>query len=73
VCLTDCVEQDLRYIFPPTIGPDQRCTITQAFTAVEESLRGAVIPGLPDMLCKVDLIVETQDALAIRDWKTSRS
>jgi CRISPR/Cas system-associated exonuclease Cas4 (RecB family) len=41
--------------------------------AVEETLRGAVIPGLPDMLGKVDLIVETEEALVVRDWKTSRS
>jgi putative RecB family exonuclease len=41
--------------------------------AVEETLRGSVIPGLPDILGKVDLIVETQDELIISDWKTSRS
>ena len=41
--------------------------------AVEETLRGAVIPGLPDILGKVDLIVETPNELVISDWKTSRS
>jgi putative RecB family exonuclease len=41
--------------------------------AVEETLRGPVIPGLPDILGKVDLIIETRDELVICDWKTSRS
>lgn len=41
--------------------------------AVEETLRGPVIPGLPDLLGRVDLIVEESDALVIHDWKTSRS
>jgi len=41
--------------------------------AVEEELRGAVIPGLPDLLGRVDLIVETPEALVVSDWKTSRS
>ena len=41
--------------------------------AVEETLRGAVIPGLPDIFGKVDLIVETPSELQISDWKTSRS
>lgn len=40
---------------------------------IEESLRGAVIPGLPDLLGKVDLIIETPSELVITDWKTSRS
>ncbi len=41
--------------------------------AVEEELRGKVIPGLPDILARVDLIVETADELIVSDWKTSRS
>lgn len=41
--------------------------------AVEETLRGPVIPGLPDLLGRVDLIVEESEALVIHDWKTSRS
>jgi len=41
--------------------------------AVEETLRGPVIPGLPELLGRVDLILETPDELIIRDWKTSRS
>jgi RecB family exonuclease len=41
--------------------------------AVEEELRGAVIPGLPDLLGRVDLIVETPEAVVVSDWKTSRS
>jgi putative RecB family exonuclease len=41
--------------------------------AVEEELRGAIIPGLPDILARIDLIVETPDELIVSDWKTSRT
>lgn len=41
--------------------------------AVEETLRGQLIPGLPEVLGRIDLIVETQDELIVSDWKTSRS
>ena len=41
--------------------------------AVEEELRGQVVPGCPDVLGRVDLIVDAGDALVIADWKTARS
>ena len=41
--------------------------------AVEEELRGKVISGLPDLLGKIDLVVETPRELVISDWKTSRA
>lgn len=41
--------------------------------AIEESLRGELVPGLPDLLGKVDLIIETSTEFLISDWKTSRS
>lgn len=41
--------------------------------AVEEELRGKIIPGLPDILGRVDLIVLSEDALVVSDWKTSRT
>lgn len=40
---------------------------------VEEQLRGELIPGLPDLLARIDLIVETDDTLTVTDLKTSRS
>jgi CRISPR/Cas system-associated exonuclease Cas4 (RecB family) len=40
--------------------------------AVEERLRGNIIPGIPDVVACVDLIVETPAELVITDWKTSR-
>ncbi len=40
---------------------------------VEEELRRPLIPGLPDILGRVDLIIETNDALRIIDLKTARS
>jgi putative RecB family exonuclease len=46
---------------------------TGRILAVEETLRGLVIPGLPDLLGRVDLIIETDAELVIADWKTSRS
>jgi putative RecB family exonuclease len=39
---------------------------------VEEELRGTLSPGLPDLLARVDLIVETADALIVDDFKTAR-
>ena len=40
---------------------------------VEEEFRAAVVPGVPDLLARVDLLIETPDALVVRDFKTSRS
>ena len=40
---------------------------------VEEELRGAIVPGCPDVLGRIDLLVETTDALVLTDFKTSRS
>jgi putative RecB family exonuclease len=41
--------------------------------AVEEELRGPIIPGCPDILGRVDLIIEEDEALVVSDWKTARS
>jgi putative RecB family exonuclease len=41
--------------------------------AVEEELRGPVVAGCPDVLGRVDLIVDTGDELLVSDWKTARS
>jgi putative RecB family exonuclease len=40
---------------------------------VEEELRGELSPGLPDLLGRVDLLLETEDAVVVQDFKTSRS
>jgi len=40
---------------------------------VEEQLRGELIPGVPDLLARIDLIVEAEDHVTITDLKTSRS
>lgn len=40
--------------------------------AIEETLRESLVPGVPDLLGKVDLILEQENKLVIRDWKTSR-
>ena len=40
---------------------------------VEEELRGPLVEGLPDLLGRVDLIVEEPDALVITDFKTART
>src|SRR5262249_21407601 len=41
--------------------------------AIEEEFRGLLIPGCPDLLARVDLIVETADALQVTDFKTARA
>lgn len=40
---------------------------------IEEELRVPLIPGVPDLLGRIDLLVDTGDALVITDFKTSRS
>lgn len=40
---------------------------------VEEELRANLVRGVPDLLARIDLLVETDDALVIRDFKTSRN
>ncbi|MBA4016468.1 MAG: hypothetical protein C0483_04710 [Pirellula sp.] len=40
---------------------------------VEEELRGNIVAGCPDLLGRIDLIVETADELIVTDLKTSRS
>ena len=40
---------------------------------VEEELRGTLVPGVPDLLARIDLLIETEDELIIRDFKTSRN
>lgn len=44
-----------------------------AILGVEEELRGAVVPGCPDLLGRLDLLIETKDALVVTDLKTARS
>ena len=39
---------------------------------IEEELRGQVVPGCPELLARVDLIVDTGDELIVSDFKTSR-
>lgn len=41
--------------------------------AIEEQFRGQLVPGVPDLLARVDLIVETDDEVVVQDFKTSRS
>jgi putative RecB family exonuclease len=40
---------------------------------VEEELRGQIVAGVPDLLARIDLLVETEDALLVADFKTARS
>lgn len=40
---------------------------------VEEELRGQIVPGCPDLLGRIDLVVETERELVITDLKTARS
>lgn len=40
---------------------------------IEEELRGELSPELPDLLGRVDLLLETDDSVIVLDFKTSRS
>lgn len=40
---------------------------------IEEELRGRLIEGVPDLLARLDLMTETDDAITITDLKTARS
>lgn len=40
---------------------------------VEEELRDSVVPGVPDILGRIDLIVESEEAVMVSDLKTARS
>ena len=40
---------------------------------VEEELRGQLIPGVPDLVARIDLLVESDESITITDLKTSRS
>jgi RecB family exonuclease len=40
---------------------------------VEEQLRGPVIAGCPDLLGRIDLLIETNESIVVTDLKTARS
>jgi putative RecB family exonuclease len=40
---------------------------------VEEELRASIVPGCPELLGRLDLIAETNEAVVVSDLKTSRS
>ena len=40
---------------------------------VEEPVRGVLVPGLPDFVARLDLVVDAGDELTVTDFKTSRS
>lgn len=40
---------------------------------VEEELRGDIVPGCPELLARVDLLIDTGAELVLSDFKTSRS
>jgi len=40
---------------------------------IEEEFRAEIVPGCPDLLARIDLVVDTGDELLVSDFKTSRS
>ncbi|MCE9605132.1 MAG: PD-(D/E)XK nuclease family protein [Planctomycetia bacterium] len=40
---------------------------------VEEELRASIVPGCPELLGRLDLIAETNEAVVVSDLKTARS
>jgi putative RecB family exonuclease len=68
--------ESLRRLAGRLLGAFQASDLASAdgeIIGVEEQLRYELIPGLPDLLARVDLIVRTADALLIRDFKTARA
>jgi CRISPR/Cas system-associated exonuclease Cas4 (RecB family) len=51
----------------PFARPDGR------IVAVEQPLCGPIVPGVPDLLGRIDLIVEKPAELVVVDWKTARA
>jgi hypothetical protein len=43
-----------------------------AILGVEEEIRGEIIPGCPDLLARIDLIVDAGNELVVSDFKTAR-
>ena len=39
---------------------------------IEEELRGELVPGVPDLLGRIDLLLETEEHVIIQDFKTAR-
>lgn len=46
---------------------------TGTIIGVEEELRGVLVTGLPEFVGRVDLLIETADALLLSDFKTTRT
>src|SRR5262249_46052018 len=44
-----------------------------AIIGIEESLRGVLVPGVPDLVGRIDLIVEAEDSVTVTDFKSARS
>lgn len=44
-----------------------------AIIGIEEELTGELVPGVPDLLARVDLLVDAGDYLVLTDLKTARS
>jgi len=44
-----------------------------AILGIEEELTGELIPGVPDLRARIDLLVDAGDALVLTDFKTARS
>jgi putative RecB family exonuclease len=48
-------------------------TVQSDILAVEEQFRSVLVPDLPDVICRVDLIYAAEGAIHLVDFKTSRS
>lgn len=56
-----------KFLASDLVQPEER------IIGIEEELRGELIPGLPDLLGRVDLLLETDEHVIIQDFKTARS
>ena len=46
-------------------------TGTNTILGIEEEIRGPLVPGCPDLLARLDLIVDTGDVLKVVDFKSA--
>lgn len=72
----DETREELSHLAERMLGTFQASQLARpqgAVLAVEEELRGPLIPGCPDLLGRLDMILEDGDELVVTDLKTSRA
>lgn len=56
-----------------TFQSSKLANLSGQILGIEEEFRGEIIPGCPEILARVDLLVDAGEALVVTDFKTTRS